>query len=158
MEGMKRKTAISATILGVLIILGYYVFGIRPKSDYGQATVLLGGQEFRTDIADTADKQAIGLSGRPSLGQDEGMLFVFGGYASRTFWMPDMNFPIDIIWIKDDVVVGSAENAQPEPGVSMFRLKRYSSPGPVDKVFEVSAGTVSRLGVKVGDRIVVSGV
>ncbi len=151
----KRKTAISATILGTLIVLGYYFFGIRPKGDYEHAIVTLGGQEFRADIADTVDKQSIGLSGRPSLGEREGMLFIFSKHAPRTFWMPDMNFPIDIIWIKDDVVVGFAENAQPEPGVMMLNLKRYSSPEPVDKVLEVVAGTVSRLGVKVGDRIVV---
>ena len=116
-----------------------------------------GGQQFRADIADTMDKQSIGLSGRPSLGQDEAMLFMFGRYAARTFWMPDMNFPIDIIWIKDDVVVGFAENVQPEPGVGMFALKRYSSPEPVDKVLEVIAGTVSRLGVKIGDRVAITG-
>ena len=154
----KRKTALSATVLGVIILLGYYFFGFKPKSDYEQATVVLGGQEFRADVADTVDKQTIGLSGRPSLGQDEAMLFIFSGYAARTFWMPDMNFPIDIVWIKDDVVVGFAENAQPEPGVSMFNLKRYLSPVPVDKVFEVVAGTVSRLGVNIGDRVVMTGV
>jgi hypothetical protein len=155
---MKRKTALSATILGFLIVLGYYFFGLRPKGEYERATVELGGQEFRADIADTVDKQTIGLSGRPSLGDREAMLFVFGKHAARTFWMPDMHFAIDIIWIKDDVVVGFAENAQPEPGVMMFNLKRYSSPEPVDKVLEVVAGTVARLGVKAGDRVQISGV
>ena len=154
---MKRKTEVSAAIMGILNLLGYYFFGFRPKGNYEQTSVLLGRQQFRADIADTIDKQSIGLSGRPHLGEDEAMLFVFGGYTGRTFWMPDMNFPIDIIWLKDDVVVGFAENAQPEPGVGMFGLKRYASPEPVDKVLEVIAGTVSRLGVKIGDRVAITG-
>jgi uncharacterized membrane protein (UPF0127 family) len=152
---MKRKTAFSVSVFGILIVLGYYFFGMKPKMDYAQATVTLGGKEFRADIADTIATQALGLSGRAGLREDEGMLFVFGTAGARSFWMKDMNFPIDIIWVKGSRVVGFAERAEPEPGKNLFQLTLHRSPEPVDKVFEVSAGTVARLGIQNGDTVVI---
>jgi len=52
-----------------------------------------------------------GLSGRESLGEDEGMLFVFASSREWGFWMPDMNFPLDIIWVD---VNGSIVHIEPD--------------------------------------------
>jgi len=158
MKGMRQHPIMAILIVLVMFGLGYWWLGFRAPKEYRSATIHLGGQEFSVDIADTVSKQAQGLSGRPSLAENEGMLFVFKTYSSRTFWMKDMNFPIDMIWIKDNRIVGSAENAAPEPGKSVFSLTLYNSPEPVDKVLEVSAGTVARLGIKPDDTVAITGI
>ena len=56
----------------------------------------------------------------------------------------------------EDKVVGFEKNAQPEPGVRTANLKRYVSPEAVEKVLEVPAGTVERLGIQVGEQVVVN--
>ena len=155
---MQRYLKIGGFVLTAAFVgLGYYLFGLRDKSGYTEITVILGEQTFKIDVADTQLKQAQGLSYRESMAEDRGMLFVFPTEMMQTFWMKDMNFPIDIIWIKGDTVAGFAESASPEPGKTLFQLTRYSSPEPVDRVLEVAAGTVARAGIKVGDKLTISG-
>ena len=137
-------------ILFVGLLIYFYGFGAR---DVTGGKVFVSGHEFKVDISDTVLKRQQGLSGREKLADDEGMLFVFERPAVRRFWMKDMPIPIDIIWISDGEVVGFERNLEPEPSVSIFSLKTYSSPQPVKLVLEVSAGTIDRLGIKKGDSV-----
>jgi len=99
------------------------------------------------DLADDYWERIQGLSGRSSLEVDEGLLFLFPETEVQRFWMKDMQFPIDIIWIEQDRVVGFVESAQPENPPTTI----YTSPTAVDKVLEVSAGFVTKNDVKIGD-------
>ena len=71
--------------------------------------------------------------------------------------MKDMNFPLDMIWIgpgaNGEEVLGFAENAEPQPGATLWGLTIYSSPDGTDKVLEVNAGTVARDSIKVDDAV-----
>jgi hypothetical protein len=67
--------------------------------------------------------------------------------------MKDMKFPIDIIWISGDEVVGIDENAEPEPGKPLSDLKIYYPPREIDSVLEVNAGTAEKYNLKVGDTV-----
>lgn len=108
---------------------------------------------FNVEIASTSLEQTRGLSFRPSLGANDGMLFIFGAGSVQTFWMKDMNFPLDMIWISGNTVVGSAQNV-PAPA-PLWNLPIYSSPGNTDKVLEVNAGTVAKYNIKVGDTVTI---
>jgi uncharacterized membrane protein (UPF0127 family) len=68
-------------------------FSIAPT-----AHIMIAGVVLTVDLAETAAAQQNGLSGRPSLPSDHGMLFVFGHEDYWAFWMIDMKFPLDIIW------------------------------------------------------------
>ncbi len=140
-----------ALAAAAFIISGY---GFLSKEQKGK--VLLKDREFNVEIARSTMARNRGLSGRESLGEKEGMLFLFSGSGFHSFWMKGMRIPIDIIWIKDDRVAGFEINAQPEPGVRTAKLKRYLPPEPVDRVLEVPAGTVERLDIQVGDEVKVS--
>src|SRR3989338_5701660 len=59
----------------------------------------IGDQAVRVTVADTPESRERGLSGRDGLASDEGMLFVFQNDGYHTFWMKDMLFSIDIIWL-----------------------------------------------------------
>lgn len=78
--------------------------------------VLIGGKKIRVDIADTVVTRTQGLSGRTSLAETDGMLFVFENADRYGFWMKDMNFAIDIIWIDPEKNIVYIEK--------VYRLKR----------------------------------
>lgn len=115
--------------------------------------VTIRSQSFHVDLADSMLSQSQGLSGRPSLPEDNGMLFMFRVPFSYGFWMKDMQFPIDIVWVRKGHITGFAENAEPELRKSMFRLKQYYPSGAIDQALEVNAGTVKKYGFAVGDEV-----
>ncbi|MCR4314196.1 MAG: DUF192 domain-containing protein [Candidatus Uhrbacteria bacterium] len=109
--------------------------------------VLPNGTFVVVEIAQSDAQRIRGLSGRAGLPLGRGMLFVHEEPAIRSYWMKDMAFSIDIIWIDGDEVVGFVEDADPEEPP----LTIYMSPKPVDKVLEVSSGFVAQNDLKIGD-------
>jgi len=141
---------IAIVVVGFLsLVYVFYGFGSPSKG----ARVRVAGKEFSVQVADMPASRTKGLSGRVSLPENGGMFFDFNAYGDYGFWMRDMNFPIDIIWIKDDSIVGFSENVLPEPGKSIFSLTTYHPPKQVDKVLEINAGLVRKYGFKVGDGV-----
>ena len=118
-----------------------------------KAAVLIGAHSFDAEIADTLTTRNKGLSGRPSLPPNSAMLFVFGIPGAYGFWMKDMRFPIDIVWMRKGKIIGFAENVQPEPGKNILRLQSYYPPSAVDRVLEINAGLVKQHGFTVGDAV-----
>ena len=135
-------------IFGAII----YFYGFSGRGIY-EGEVYIRNQKFKVDVADTPSERQKGLSGRESLSSGEGLLFTFQRSSVQRFWMKDMLISIDIIWINGDRVIGITENLEPEPGVSVMRLKTYPSPGPVNYVLEVPAGTSERIGIVAGDAV-----
>jgi uncharacterized membrane protein (UPF0127 family) len=81
---------------------------------YRQVSVAVNGLVLVADIAATDEQRTKGLSVKDSLDENEAMLFVFDNEAKHTFWMKNMKFPIDIIWIDTDrTVVHIEHNLQP---------------------------------------------
>ncbi len=125
-----------------------------PAPVPGVDQLSIDGAMFNVEIASTSIEQARGLSYRTSLGENDGMLFLFGGGRVQTFWMKDMNFPLDMIWISGNTVAGFAENVPvPPPGAALWSLPLYTSPDNVDKVLEVNADVVAKYNIKVGDAV-----
>ncbi len=117
-------------------------------------SLTVDGAQFSVEIASTSVEQTRGLSYRPSLGVNDGMLFLFGTGSTQTFWMKDMNFPLDMIWISGDTIAGFTANIPaPASGTPLWELIVYPSPPDVDKVLEVNAGTVAKYNIKVGDTV-----
>lgn len=144
------------TILAVA--LGFFLFFrfFWPSGDKGVSgvTVTIGEHQYTVDVANTPELQTQGLSGRASLAEGTGMLFVFSQPSTQAFWMKGMLFPIDIIWIVDSHVIGFVENAQPDHTILP---EVFSSPKPVTLVLEVPAGTVKNDTISVGDKVDVLG-
>ncbi len=127
----------------------FYIFRSRTPlpSDDPRRTLTIKGIVLQVDVADTAAKQAQGLSGREPLRDDEGMLFIFGAVGRHPFWMKDMKFAIDIIWIGEDkVVVDITKNAQPSSFPWVFKPK-----APAQYVLEVNAGWSDYKNIEIGD-------
>ncbi len=112
----------------------------------GEAFVTLGDASVVARIASTPDDRAQGLSGRASLSETEGMLFVFDEDDRHSFWMKDMLIAIDIIWLsKDKEIVHIEHTVTPETYPTSFSPNdnaRY--------VLEVPAGWAKRHAVQLG--------
>lgn len=113
-------------------------------------TVRIGNAQVQVEVADTEAQRIKGLSGRKSLPENSGMLFVFDSAGFYAFWMKDTLIPLDFIWINQGAVLEITENVQPAD----FQPPRTLAPRqPVDKVIELKAGTAKNLGIKVGDKV-----
>ncbi len=118
----------------------------------------IDGATWTVEMATTTVEQARGLSYRTSLAPGTGMLFMFPTPGVQNFWMKDMNFPLDMIWIaQNGTVAGFTENIPaPAPGTALWNLKIYTSPAGVSQVLEVNAGSVARYRIKTGDNVTLS--
>jgi uncharacterized protein len=157
-----RKNMPLILSLGIILLIAagiwtYIFFFQRMNPPLPADTLTVDGATFKVEIASTRVEQARGLSFRPSLGANAGMLFVFRSSSVQSFWMKDMNFPLDMIWIAGNEVVGFAQDAVPQPGAQLWQLAIYTSPDGTDKVLEVNAGTVAKYNIKVGDQVAISG-
>jgi uncharacterized membrane protein (UPF0127 family) len=91
----------------------------------------------------------LGLSGHAPLAEDEGMLFIFDEASVYPFWMKDMLFPIDIIWIDANSRISYIESAvTPDTYPKVF-----APDAPALYTLEVKSGTAERLGFKIGDAV-----
>lgn len=127
----------------------------RQASDEGPqpARVTINGQVWYVELALTAEQQQKGLSGRWTMPQEHGMLFIKPRPAIQEFWMIDCHFPIDVAFADDQGRIVSIHTMRPQPGVSPDDLKRYSSLKPARFALEVHGGQFARRGIKVGDRM-----
>jgi len=119
-------------------------------STLATTTLSIGGINIIVEIADTDTARARGLSRRTTLGENRGMLFVFDFADYHSFWMKEMNFPLDIIWLDDDWrVVDITENVLPKYFPKIYQpraLARY--------VLEVKSGFTSAHHITVGAQVV----
>lgn len=114
--------------------------------------VFIGDAVYVVDLAVSAEERVQGLSGRPSLDTDRAMLFVYEADGPRAFWMPDMHFPLDMVWIRSDCIVDGVTADVPNPTLETPRdqLPRYPSTGPVRFILEINAGQAEARGIGSG--------
>jgi uncharacterized membrane protein (UPF0127 family) len=140
--------------LAALAILSFFImpsaFGdvlFKPASlkiETKSGPVLLNAE-----VADTEAKREQGLMFRRSLSDDRGMIFLFDGEHEITMWMKNTYIPLDIIFIGNDWRIRHiAYDAEP------FSTDIISSVRPASRVLEIGAGQAKKLGVSVGDSVV----
>jgi len=134
-------------------LLCVLIFAACTACASGGSSVELGGKHFKVEIAETSEEQALGLMFRDSMPADQGMLFIFPNEAPRSFWMKNTRIPLDIIYFDKDLKMVSISADTPPCRVN--RCPSYPSKAPAKYVLELNAGTVSELGVGVGDRLTV---
>lgn len=114
----------------------------------------INGVSLKVEVADTQAKRSKGLSGRQTLASDEGMLFVFPKPDKYQFWMKGLTFPLDFVWIRENMVVDLLENIPPPASEQTTEgLPIYQSKQDIDQVLEINAGMIQKLNIKVGDTV-----
>jgi uncharacterized membrane protein (UPF0127 family) len=107
-----------------------------------------GPHRFRVELAESPSQRMQGLQRRRTLDADAGMLFVFDAPSITGMWMKNTYIPLDMLFLNEvGRIVAIAENTQP------MSLQPIQPPEPAKAVLELNAGTVARLGVTLGDRV-----
>lgn len=146
-----------AALAALLVLLGapasaalaqqqQQLVGFKP----GVVTVVTasGSHKFEVELAITPEQREQGLMYRQTLGKDAGMLFLYNSPQPIAVWMKNTFIPLDIIFIgADGTIISMHERAVPLSTTTM------SSDGLAKAFLELNGGTVSRLGIKVGDKI-----
>lgn len=132
-------------VLAAVILRVYQFFNSREKVE-----IMIGSQKISAEVAKTPDTHAKGLSGRESLGEGRGMLFIFNSSAKQIFWMRGMQFPLDFIWIRGDEIRDLSPNVPTDyPGLLTPKEE-------VDKVLEVNSGFIEKYRIMIGDKIIIN--
>jgi uncharacterized membrane protein (UPF0127 family) len=135
-------------IVGLVIVSGsIFLFLERKTINVNETRIIkIGDTSVRVEVADTFETRAKGLSGRESLPDGRGVLFVFDKSDRYGFWMKNMNFAIDIVWIAEGFeVVGITEEVAPETFPEIFY-----PPEPVKYVLELPGGKSRNSGIDIG--------
>lgn len=147
-------------LFGILFLLFVIALNQKLKSRPAeQKTLRIQGVKISVEVASNSAEKSKGLSGRKTLGKNEGMLFVFAKDTQPSFWMKDMNFSIDIIWINDGKIVQIDKNVpNPPPGTADSQLPLFSPNETIDYVLEVNAGFSEKNIFQVGDPVDLSSI
>lgn len=126
-----------------------------PQTPYNE--VLAGPHIIiPVSIADTDTEREQGLSGTVSLPADSGKLFVFDVPGNYGFWMKDMNYALDFVWISSDLkIVGITPDVAVATYPQIFYPVSPSGTGKpqVKYVLEVNSGFSTRHGLTVGEQL-----
>lgn len=146
-----RKIIFSGLLLSLILMLA----GCTGQLDYDytEGQVLVNNVSIQVQVADEVHEITKGLMHRESLGEYEGMLFVFNNSYQRMFWMKNTTIPLDMIFIGENMQVINIEEADPcvsEP------CKVYLSTAPAKYVLEVKQGFSKEHNVSPGNRILIS--
>jgi len=135
-------------LLAVAIVLGlvWLVFWSLPKAP---VSFQVQDNVIALEIADSDAERRQGLSGREHLAPETGMLFVFRRAGYHAFWMPDMRFSLDIVWMdKNFLVVDIEEGVTPDTYPKLFYPSQEAS-----FVLELNAGQAKEYGITTGSRL-----
>lgn len=151
MSAPNRQPTTYSIVLAIVILatfLGLRAWQLADARRPHYAEIAVAGHVWRAELADTEAKRTQGLSGRDALASAAAMYFPMPAADLWSFWMKDMRFPLDIIWIRDNKVVGVAPDLPPpQPGES----PRVVAPTePADAVLELNAGQAAKYGIKPG--------
>ena len=121
--------------------------------------VVIGDVVLPVELAITPEERRQGLSDRPSLAPGTGMLFVFESDGHRQFWMKNMHFPLDIVWIGSDCSVGEISGEVPAspPGTDDSDVVRVSPKEEAQYVMEINGGEAAALGLAANDPVSFAG-
>lgn len=127
------------------------LLSLEAKKEKFVKIFLPNGVSITAELAVSDEERQIGLMFRDKLNPDQGMLFVFKDESFQSFWMKNMKFPLDILWLDREKRIVHIESHVPpcknQPCVS------YSSRIPAIYVLEIKAGSVDKNQLKLYDRL-----
>jgi uncharacterized membrane protein (UPF0127 family) len=139
----------------VLAALLYFGAGfgdeIRAEAPATQPLTFIteaGRKPISVEVADSDEERGMGLMFRRSLADDAGMIFIYPQDGPISMWMKNTYIPLDMFFVRSDGTIHHIEqHTQP------FSEETISSRGTVRAVIEMKAGSATRLGIKIGDKV-----
>lgn len=140
-------------LAGILVLIS---FAIVLSSKIGMKNssfipVKVGNKIVYAELADTLPKQIMGLMGRKSMPENQGMLFVFDHSDTYKFWMFNTSIPLDMIWISSNkTIVHIESDVQP---CFVTDCQSYGPQEPAQYVLETNANYTILNNISVGDKV-----
>lgn len=141
-------------LLIIVLLVFLKLFMLRSKNinyslqDYKIQEIKINKSTFIVYISDTDSKRIKGLSNVDKLKSNEGMIFVWEDKDNRYFWMKDMKFDLDFVFINGNKIVDTFKNIS-----ASSYPKTFTSKKKVDKVIEFNSGTIEKNKIKTQDII-----
>lgn len=131
---------------GFVILLLLLVFYLKPKT----AEIKIAGKTFSAEVADNPLTRSRGLMHRAAASP---MIFIFPSETRGGFWMKNVKFPLDIIWIDSEKKIIGTDKME-----TCFEkeCKIYYPPSPIKFALEVEADFVEKNKIKAGGEIEIS--
>ncbi len=142
--GHKYWRAIASLLILFILLFGWAVTVKAPTA----SRLSIKNHKFNYKVADTPAEQAKGLGGRDNLPTDQAMLFQFQNPSRQCFWMKDMRFSIDIIWLNTEKKV-----VHIEPNLSPDSFPKSYCVDNTKYVIEVNANITQQLKLHNGETI-----
>ena len=136
-------------VIGIITILVVIFLAFVLALSFKSPSAKINNHVFKLYEAKNSKDLQVGLSKYKSIPNSRGMVFVFGKADYYPFWMKGMQFPIDIIYIKNDKVVTVLQNLK--PGTSSPTI--YYPTGPANMVLEINAGLSQKDGITKGSEV-----
>ncbi len=137
-------------VVAVIAVVSAWIL-FYPHAAASTPDLIVGSQRITLEIVVTPAARVHGLSGRVSLPVDHGMLFVFSSPGIYSFWMNEMRFPLDILWISQGIVVDEATLSVPTSTID--GIPTHTPEVLADTVLELNAGMAEKLGLTIGSPI-----
>ena len=147
---MKSNNLVDLVISAMLIV----IFGLAIAYVYNQKPiVIINNKSIAIEVANTQIGRQQGLSGRESLADNHGMLFIFNKKDNQVFYNKDMKFPIKVLWIVENQIIGISDLP-----VESGERTLIHSPAAVDFVLEITDKTFTNINIKPGDLVKIKNV
>jgi hypothetical protein len=137
-------------LAGLVLWMGLAGFSCRPaiRSDLPIVHLTLNHHEVLAEVANKVPTRDAGLMFRKSMGENNGMLFVFHETALRAFWMKNTYIPLSIAFMDDKGIILNVLEMPPLTEDSFF------SKGGAKYALEMNAGWFEKNGLKPGDPVI----
>ena len=141
------KYIVFTLTVAVAVIVMFFAFNTKSKS-----YAVINGHSFDIEMAITDSQKSKGLAKYEKIPESFGMLFLFGKADYYSFWMKNMKFPIDILWIDSTgKIVHIEKNLQ--PCVFLLPCPSYSPHDDSLYVLEVISNFTNKFDINIGDQI-----
>ena len=149
MTWLRITAVLAALVMAVWAVAG----GVQAQATFDRSMLTIetlgASHEFDIELALTPAQQSQGLMFRRQMAPNAGMLFYHRRDTVATMWMRNTFLPLDMLFVAaDGRIVHIAERTVPQS------LTTISAGKPVRAVLEVNAGTVRRLAIRSGDRLI----
>jgi uncharacterized protein len=143
--------------IAFLISISLYIAGCSAKIPAGRnATACFGSTCLASEVMSTPEQRELGLMYRDSIECDRAMIFVFEKEGNYSFWMKNMKFPIDIIWVGADKKVVHVEKEVPACDTADCPV--YSPGASAATVIETCPGFSDSNNISLGTDVVYRGI
>ena len=145
---IKSARSLPFVALALVLVAAAAIWWLTAGST-AEKSLQAGGQTYHLELAATPEARQQGLSGREALAQDRGMLFMYEREGIFCFWMQDMQFALDIMWLDaQQTVVHIEAHVSPETYPASF-----CPDSGAQYVIELNAGEAARAGIETGQQL-----